>query len=189
MFGNKRVSTLIAGAIFGFVLGIVAITVLSRWQTNPSIRTLIKDPEASSKIQIDAPAPDFNLNNLDGQGIRLSDLQGKVVIINFWATWCGPCRVEMPLLQERFEKYSDQLVVLAINSQDTVENATEFVQEFDLTFDILLDSKGEVHQKYFVRGFPTTFLVDSEGVLRIQHVGILNGKQIDGFLEDLGMRY
>jgi cytochrome c biogenesis protein CcmG/thiol:disulfide interchange protein DsbE len=123
--------------------------------------------------QIPAPqagflAPDFTLATLDGQTTTLSQLRGRPVIINFWASWCPPCRKEMPALEKIYKDYKDQgLVILAVNSsnQDTRENAANFVTQNDLTFLIPLDETGEVNHVYQVQSLPTTFFVDANGII------------------------
>ncbi len=115
------------------------------------------------------PAPDFRLRTLDGQVVQLSQLRGRVVIINFWASWCPPCRAEMPALQRVYEAYHDQgLELLAVNltPQDRLPDIEAFVHKHGLTFPILLDEEGAVAQQYRVHAVPTTYFVDREGVIR-----------------------
>src|SRR5512147_1010533 len=93
---------------------------------------------------VGSPAPDFQLNRLDGQSVRLSDLQGKPVLINFWATWCGPCTTEMPAIQKIYEQHPSQFTVLAVNADEPVSDIQSFLKDKGLTFDILLDPGGKV---------------------------------------------
>jgi len=120
-------------------------------------------------------APDFTLDTLDGGKTTLSELRGKVVVINFWATWCLPCRVETPALERSYEQYKDSgVVILGVNltDQDLIGEVNSFVQEFKLTYPILLDGDGRVSNiLYQVRGLPTTFFVNREGVIRTVLVG------------------
>jgi thiol-disulfide isomerase/thioredoxin len=120
-------------------------------------------------------APDFTLDTLDGGKTTLSELRGKVVVINFWATWCLPCRVETPALERSYEQYKDSgVVILGVNltDQDLIGEVNSFVQEFELTYPILLDGDGRVSSiLYQVRGLPTTFFVNREGVIRTVLVG------------------
>jgi len=106
---------------------------------------------------------------------------------DFWANWCGPCRLEMPVFQSRFEQFSKDLIILAINEQDTREDIHAFMADLGLTFDTLLDNDDDVHRQYLVRGIPTSYLVDAEGILRIQHVGLMTEKQLDDYLFEVGI--
>lgn len=119
-------------------------------------------------------APDFTLDTLDGKTITLSELRGKVVVINLWATWCPPCRAEMPALENAYEQYKDSnVVVLGLNvtNQDSEKDIPPFVDEFGLTFPILLDRDGSVSVLYQLKGLPTTFFVNREGIIRTVVVG------------------
>jgi cytochrome c biogenesis protein CcmG, thiol:disulfide interchange protein DsbE len=131
-------------------------------------------PDGGTGGKIPAPsegflAPDFSLQNERGEEVRLSDLRGQPVLLNMWASWCGPCRAEMPAMQEVYEAYSPQgFTILAVNTtfQDTQSNALEFAESLNLTFPLLFDLDGAVSQQYQVRAMPTSFFIDSEGMIR-----------------------
>ena len=113
-------------------------------------------------------APDFTLETLDGESVRLSDLHGQAILVNFWATWCPPCRSEMPAFQQAYADYEDEgFVILAVNAtlQDNPSDIAAFIEEFDLSFPIVLDTEGTVNQLYQVRSLPTSFFIDKEGVI------------------------
>lgn len=115
------------------------------------------------------PAPDFTLDGLDGSPIRLSDLRGRVVILNLWTSWCGPCRTEMPALQRAYAANWDRgLEVLAVNStiQDSESDVAAFVDDLGLTFPVLLDRDGAVSRRYLLRALPTTFFIGRDGTIR-----------------------
>ena len=117
-------------------------------------------------------APDFELSSLDGKVVSLSDFRGKPVFLNFWATWCGPCRFEMPFIQKMYEGLSNEgLVVLAVNVQENPATVKEFVESFGLTFPVLLDTNSEVRLAYNIRGIPTTFFIDKNGIIQDIKIG------------------
>ncbi|MBI5292777.1 MAG: TlpA family protein disulfide reductase [Chloroflexi bacterium] len=119
-------------------------------------------------------APDFTLDLLGGGQVALSELRGKVVMVNLWASWCPPCRAEMPAIEKVYQAYRDRgLVVLAVNTtfQDNEADAAAFVQEFGLTFLIPLDRNGSVSKRYQLRGLPSTFFVDRNGIIRSVIIG------------------
>jgi len=117
-------------------------------------------------------APDFSLETLDGQTIALSDLRGQVLLINFWASWCPPCREEMPAIQQVYERYRDQdFVVLAVNLQEQDAQVTAFTDRLELTFPVLMDRDGSVFDRYRVMALPSTFFVDRAGVIQELAVG------------------
>lgn len=118
------------------------------------------------------PAPDFTLKDLDGRTHRLSDHRGQVVFINFWATWCPPCRSEMPSMEALYQIYRDKgLVMLAVNYKESPQRVREFMQDFGLSFPALLDRDGKVTRSYGIRGIPATFIVDTQGIVRHVHLG------------------
>lgn len=119
-------------------------------------------------------APDFSLETLEGNAITLSELQGQAVLINLWASWCGPCRQEMPAMERMYQEYADQgFTILAVNAtnQDSIGNAQAFVDEHDLNFPILLDRDGRVSDMYNLLALPSSFFVDRNGVIQEVVIG------------------
>jgi peroxiredoxin len=134
-------------------------------------------------------APDFELIDLDGSKVTLSDFRGQVVLLNFWAVWCSYCRAEFPVLQAFYERHqNDRFVVLAINIQESKELVSEYVGETGLTFPVLLDRWGEVTARYRVRGLPTSFLVDREGRILEKHIGPVDESMLDEYLAQSGVQ-
>lgn len=112
----------------------------------------------------DYSPPDFTLRTLEGGSITLSDLKGKVVLINFWATWCPPCREEMPSLERLYRHYKyDKFTLLAVDIMERPETVKRFVKEYNLSFPILLDENGDVSLKYAANAIPTTYIIDKGG--------------------------
>ena len=123
-------------------------------------------------------APDFQLQNLAGEIVSLGGLRGHPVIINFWATWCGWCVIEMPHLQAVYEEHAGEgLVLLAINIGESQDKVASFKQSNNLTFTMLLDSQEAVTLKYDVTGYPTTFFIDKDGIIRAKKLGAFLSKE------------
>lgn len=133
------------------------------------------------------PAPDFELKTLTGETLRLSDFEGKPVIVNFWATWCAPCRAEFPDFQETFVDNVDNLVIIGVNNTaaDQVELVDDFVQEMGATFPIVLDETGETVETYRVLGLPTSIFVDRNGIVNEVFTGPINQAYIESKLPEL----
>jgi peroxiredoxin len=111
-----------------------------------------------------APTPEFSLATPDGKKISLKDLTGKTVFLNFWATWCTPCREEMPAMEKLYQEYKDKnFVVLAINVKDRKQEALNFVKELKLTYPIAFDPEAQVASLYGAWGLPTTYLIGPKG--------------------------
>jgi peroxiredoxin len=113
-------------------------------------------------------APDFSLTDINGKKVSLKDYRGKSVLINFWATWCGPCREELPSLQSLHEKLSGEgFVVLAINiDRRNPDRVKKYMKEYNLSFSVPIDPSQEVRKKYYIMGLPVSYLVDPNGKLR-----------------------
>ncbi|MFZ5555260.1 MAG: peroxiredoxin family protein [Pseudomonadota bacterium] len=118
------------------------------------------------------PAPEFSLADMDGKRHRLSDYRGKVVLVNFWATWCPPCRAEMPSMQRAWLTLKQEnIVMLAVNVGEGADTIFEFTGEFPVEFPLLLDRDSKVTAQWPVRGLPTTFVVDPQGRLAYRAIG------------------
>jgi peroxiredoxin len=123
--------------------------------------------DSAPVARVGRPAPEFTLPALDGQPVSLSALKGKPIMVNFWATWCGPCVHEVPYIQETYQVWSGKgLVILAVNLGESLSQVQGFVQENQLSFPVLLDGGGEVAGQYGVRAIPTTVFIDGEGITR-----------------------
>jgi thiol-disulfide isomerase/thioredoxin len=118
-------------------------------------------------------ATDFTLEGLEkGASVRLADYAGKVVMLDFWASWCAPCRYEMPVLQELYDRYKDEgLALIAVNVGEDRDTAARFVTSYGFTFPVALDPKRSVESVYATRGLPTLIIIDRQGVIQHVHVG------------------
>jgi thiol-disulfide isomerase/thioredoxin len=124
------------------------------------------------------PAPKFSLDSLAGKAVNLEQFKGQVVMINFWASWCGPCRQEMPLLEKMYAKYKPMgFTMLGVNVEPDPKLAVGFLEKTPVTFPILLDVKSEVSKLYQVAGMPSTAIVDRKGNLRWVHKGYKPGDE------------
>jgi peroxiredoxin len=132
---------------------------------------------------LDFLAPEISLTSLDGEVVNLSDLRGQVVLVNIWASWCTPCKTEMPAIQNMYDKYKDDgFVVLAVNAtnSDNINNVMNFVDNQNLTFPILLDIEGAISQKYQVQALPSSFFITKDGIINEVVIG---GPMAEALLE------
>jgi peroxiredoxin len=158
------------------ILMLVSLATGILWTVVSRVPSAVGAPLSSSPSPREGfLAPDFTLDTLDGKRVTLSELRGKVVVVNFWATWCLPCRAETPALEKSYAQYKESgVVILGVNltNQDVVSEVESFVQEFKLTYPILLDREGSISNSlYQIRGLPTTFFINREGVIRTVLVG------------------
>jgi cytochrome c biogenesis protein CcmG, thiol:disulfide interchange protein DsbE len=146
------------------LIGVAALLSLLIWKVAFGRTTGAADELAEGKL---VHAPAFTLDRLDREGqLSVADLKGKAVVVNFWASWCVPCRDEAPVLQTTYERYRDQgLVVLGIDVNDFHQDARRFMKRYGLTYPVVYDGKGSTVGKWGVRGFPETFFVDRAGKL------------------------
>lgn len=124
--------------------------------------------------QVGHPAPDFALQAPGGGEVRLSDFRGQPVVVNFWATWCPPCRAEIPALEQAHREFGGDVVILGVDVQESEATVEVFMQELDMTYPVALDPDAAVARGYQVRAYPTTVFVDSQGVIRHIFTGPLN---------------
>lgn len=171
----------------GFMLLVLLLGTAWAWQSRVPASVAGVGPLPSPREGF--PAPDFTLDTLEGTPATLSDYRGQVVILNVWASWCGPCRAEMPALQNIYAAHRARgLAVLAVNStfQDNLADAQAFVQELGLSFPVLLDQQGAVSRRYLVRALPSTFFIDRQGVIRAVILGgPMSAATIQSKVEDL----
>ncbi|HUG40617.1 MAG TPA: TlpA disulfide reductase family protein [Longimicrobiales bacterium] len=160
--------------VTGGFLGVIAILVGVGW--------FGREGRAYAPVTRGEAAPAFVLDRIDGGTLSLAELRGKVVMLNLWATWCPPCRVEMPSMQRVYEEYRDrgfEVVAVAVDDQPGLRQpdgtvrglVSEFVERFGLTFPVVVDPTGATERLYGVEALPTTFLIDRTGRIRVREVG------------------
>jgi thiol-disulfide isomerase/thioredoxin len=181
----------------GFVIAILVMLVIGTFvgqqlaakQATVAPGSIVNQPaqaqslDQSAAVQLDQLAPDFTLTDLEGKTVRLSDFQGKPVIINFWATWCAPCRLEMPALEAIYQKYKDKgLIVLGVNTGERVrdqgltERVKTHAQQLGINFPVLLDTTDSVANLYRLRAYPTSYFIDSSGKVTDMRRGAFAGQ-------------
>lgn len=130
--------------------------------------------------------PDFTLTDLSGETVTLSSLKGKKVFLNFWATWCPPCKAEMPHMEEIYKEYKEQnLEIIAVNIRENQDKVNEFMNENGLTFPVLLDLDGKVSDQYNIASIPTSYFINSDGVLSDMVKGGLSLEQMKQYIDKL----
>ena len=132
-------------------------------------------------------APDFTMTDKDGNEVKLSNFAGKPIVLNFWASWCGPCQMEMPDFEEMYKTYGEEVQFVMVNmtdgSQETVESATQFITEKGYTFPVYYDTKMEGAYYYSVYSLPTTYFIDTEGHVSASNKGMISGENLQKGIE------
>jgi peroxiredoxin len=158
MNGNRRRILRCAGLVLGFVF-------CAAYAADKAAQTL-------TTLDKPFPAPDFALKGEDGKTYRLADYRGKVVVLNFWATWCPPCRYEMPSMERAHQKVrGERIALLAVNVGENADQIFEFTGRYPVTFPLPLDLDGAVSRQYPVIGLPTTFVIDPRGMVTHRAIG------------------
>ncbi len=159
------------------VIGLLSLVILAGAFALVWLQSSKYEPLMVGKV-----APDFELPDLTEQDVRLSDYRGKVVFLNFWATWCKPCKEEMPSMEVLYRQFKDDgLVVLAVSIDrvTTKDDIPPFVKSMDLSFPVLIDSWGQTDKRYKLMGVPETYIIDQEGVLREKIIGPRDWTRLD----------
>ncbi|MCK5666360.1 MAG: TlpA family protein disulfide reductase [Thiotrichaceae bacterium] len=149
------------------ILWVSCLLVLSSFTGNASVST-----------EMNKPAADFTLKSLSGKNLKLSEYAGNVVLLNFWASWCAPCRQEMPLLNDLYNKYEKLgFVILGVNVEEQTDKARSYIADRPVDFPILFDDKNTVSKQYNVIAMPTTVMIDRNGNMRYLHQGYKPGDE------------
>ena len=127
--------------------------------------------------------------DLNGRGVKLTDRRGDLVLLNFWAVWCGYCRTEFPVIEAFYDRHKTEgFTVLAINVQEDPDRVREFVDDMGLGLPVLLDRQGEVTARYRVRGLPTSFLIGRDGTILEKHIGPVDQAMLERYLAQAGVQ-
>lgn len=196
---NRIALYLLVGFLLGVTFAWVLVLGFPSAESETSISALSTASPETTEIQvigtvvskiapeIGAQAPDFALRDLRGNEIRLSEFRGRTVLLTFWATWCGPCRLEMPAFEDRYQELKDDgFIVLGVNYDEPVEDVRTLRDELGLSFPLLLDPGGSVQRLYRIRGYPSSIFVDPQGVVRVVHIGLITEGQLRDYLVELG---
>ncbi|MDX1696215.1 MAG: TlpA disulfide reductase family protein [Ketobacteraceae bacterium] len=136
--------------------------------------------QGAMAAKVGQQAPEITLPDRNGKTVKLSDFRGQVVMVNFWASWCQPCRTEMPLIEDLYQKFKKiGFVVLAVNVDEEPENGKKMLKEVPVSFPVVFDSKNQMIEKYGVQAMPSTYMVDRKGVIREVHRGYKPGDEAD----------
>ncbi len=143
-------------------------------------------PVQNPPAVVDLPAPELELTTLDGQTASLADYRGQVLIVNLWATWCPPCKAEMPDLRAYYEDHKDEgLTLVAINIQEPADRVRPFVEAYGLTFPVWLDPEGQSTMAFRTQGLPSTFVIDPEGRIRLIWYGRTSRELLEQYVTPL----
>jgi len=178
----RNANMLISAVLVGVGLGLILLYGINHFEGQISAGSGLEEAPLRGSL-----APNFSLKNLQGEDVELAEYRGRVVLINFWATWCAPCRLEMPAIQARYERYSPDLAVLAVDFDEPEQLVRDFVTEFGMTFEVLLDPGAVVQDQYQIRGYPSSYFVDEDGIIQFVHIGIMTDSQLDGYLGEMGV--
>lgn len=176
------VKKVIAAAVLITLLTVAIVQAMDKKTVNPD--TANQTATQKDSLAIGTKAPDFQLKTLTGETIKLSSLKGKKVMLNFWATWCPPCKAEMPEIEQFYKTASKDIVILAVNI-DPQNDVKGFIDKNKITFPILLDTSGNVNQSYQIISIPTTYFIDSNGVIQNKMVGAMKLSDIKDFTSSL----
>lgn len=182
--------------ITALIIGtLIVIMVKSNMETADPIDTSLVGADSNmieyeSGLEEGNTPPDFELPTLSGDIIKLTNYKGRKVILNFWASWCGPCKAEMPHMQNYYEKYKDSenVEIIAVNmttEERGLVSIENFVESYGLTFPIPLDNDGEVIDSYRIMTIPTTFMISTDGTIKQKIMGPMDEKTIKGLVDNL----
>ena len=180
---SKRMFFILAVAVIIAILAVPGCTTSAQDITNGRQPGPPAPSELPATAEIGRLAPDFTLIDLEGNRVTLSDFRGKVVFINFWATWCPPCRAEMPEIEAVYQEYKNQdVVVIGVDIRENESEVRQCVEEDDFSWIFVLDTTGAVSASYAITAIPTSFFLDEEGVIQSAQIGPMTGRVMEELL-------
>jgi|SRR5271157_407588 len=181
MLKSKGLILLLGGLLFGSIMG--GVVFLSGTASSNATKTA-----AGTTLIAGNPMPDFELKSLDNSNIHINQYLGKSIIVNFWATWCVPCKQEMPLLERYYQNRNSELIIIGINDDEPVDLVRPFVIDNQITFPILLDHQGKIRDQFMIHGFPTSLFINSKGIFIAEHIGALDEQTLTSYLQLIGAK-
>ncbi|MGJ7913313.1 redoxin domain-containing protein [Neobacillus sp. LXY-1] len=172
----------IAAVLLISLLTVAIVQAVNKKTDKPE--TASEPAAAQEGLAVGSKAPDFELKTLTGETVKLSELKGKKVMLNFWATWCPPCKAEMPDMEKFHSEVGDKVTILAVNIDPQLD-VKGFVNEYKITFPILLDTDDGVNGKYQVLSIPTTYFIDSKGIIQKKFVGSMKLEDMKEYTDQL----
>lgn len=172
--------------VIGVILlsSLLLVVILQLLERNPATENSSKELNNTGEPKVGSKAPDFKLKTLNGVTVRLSNLKGKKVIVNFWATWCHPCNVEIPEINKFYKVKSNDVVILGVNV-DPYSDVKGFVKKNKITFPILLDKEDKVNEQYSVITIPTTFFINAKGIIQNIYSGEMSFEVMKSYSSEL----
>ena len=182
--GNRLVVLILGAGLIGAVCFGGAYFLFAQGRPIPSLAGIKIE---TTGVRVNSLAPSFEIPSITGGNVKLEDYIGQPVVLNFWATWCGPCVIEMPLLEKRFTRYSPDLTILGINIGEPIQTVRKFINDKKYTFPILWDNKNKAQDLFLIDAYPTSLFIDKEGIIRAIHVGLMSAEQLDRNLQSIGV--
>lgn len=186
---KKNLKLIIAAVAFIllFVVAVILYTQLSeKYEPELTVPPVSSGDSSTAGSQKEFNSPDFTVLDSDGNEVRLSDFAGEPIVINFWATWCPPCRAELPDFNEMYTKYGNDVNFLMVNLTDgiseTIEGVKSFVSQEGYTFPVYYDTKSDAANTYSVYSIPLTLFIDKSGSIIGNHVGAMSGQTLESYL-------
>lgn len=186
---SKQLIAIVAGLWIGVLMGaavIAGLVYMGNQTTSSGLQQSGFDAPPLARMEDGTLASDFELASAAGEKVRLSNLRGKVVVLNFWATWCVPCVREMPTFEDLQQRYPN-FVMVGVNTEEDEQIVSTFVQKMGLTYLMLLDKNAKVAANFRVMMLPSTFVIDERGMIRYRHFGVIEPDQLEQYLASLGV--
>jgi cytochrome c biogenesis protein CcmG, thiol:disulfide interchange protein DsbE len=181
MLKSKGFLLLMGGLLVGSIIGGIVFL------TGP-IKNATDQTATSVVLKAGSVMPDFALKSLDTSTVHLNQYLGKPVIVNFWASWCIPCRDEMALFERYYQYQNGNLIVIGVNYEEPIDIVRPFVLGNQITFPVLLDEQGKIRDQFMIRGFPTSLFINSKGIFVAENIGALDDESIKSYLQLIGVK-